>query len=229
VGVVGDSVMASLAGGLQAEASARGWSFASAAVPACPVGYEQLYQVDGTTLGSCSEVRALHDQLIATKPNLIIWHDLQSSLARRSASGRLLQPGTSAWEADLLAEWTLVLERFRDVGAEVVIVLPPLRSQSPVGCGAVANQVRCLEIQSQDTAIRKATQDFIASLNGEVGVHLITVDSLLCPAGNPCPRRVGGMEVRYAGWDQTHFTSAGALWMAPRLLNLAVTAVEAAP
>jgi peptidoglycan/LPS O-acetylase OafA/YrhL len=228
VGVVGDSVMASLVGALQLEAGARGWTFMSAAEPACPVGYEQLYQVDGTMLKSCIGVRALHDQLIAMRPDLIIWHDLQSSLARRTTTSRLLQPGTAAWEADLLAEWTLVLGRFRDAGAEVVIVLPPLRSQSPVGCGGVANQVRCLEIQSQDAAIRKATLDFVASLKGETGVHLITIDSLLCPAGNPCPRRVGGLEVRFAGWDQTHFTSDGALWIAPRLIDLAVTAVDTA-
>jgi peptidoglycan/LPS O-acetylase OafA/YrhL len=229
VGAVGDSVMVSLSGALATSATARGWTFVSAAEAACPIGYEQLYQVDGSRLNACPNVRSLHDQLIAAHPDVILWHDLQSSLARLSSTGKLLQPGGSAWEAYLLAEWTQVIGRFHEAGAEVVIILPPLRSQYIPGCGGVGNPARCLEVQSQDTNIRKATLDFVASLGGASWVHLVTLDSLLCPGGYPCPRRVGGLEVRYAGYDQTHFTSDGAAWMAPQLLDMVVDAVNEQP
>jgi peptidoglycan/LPS O-acetylase OafA/YrhL len=226
VGVVGDSVMVSLSGALASSATARGWTFVSAAEAACPVGYQQLYQLDGSKLNACPNVRSLHDQLIAAHPDVIVWHDLQSSLARMSGTGKLLLPGGSGWEASLLAEWTMVIGRLHEEGAEVVVVLPPWRSQYVAGCGGVGNPARCLEIQSEDTNIRKATRDFVASLGGVSWIHLVTMDSLLCPNGYPCPRRVGDIEVRFPGWDQTHFTEAGAAWMAPRLLDMVVAAVN---
>jgi hypothetical protein len=54
---------------------------------------------------------------------------------------------------------------------------------------------------------------------------LIEVDSLLCPNGYPCPGLVDGLQIRYSGYDQTHFTSSGADWFAPRLLDLVVAAL----
>ena len=226
VGVVGDSVMVSLSAALQQELARRGWRLVAAAEASCPIGYEQLYLTDGTALKPCSDVRTLHDQLIATKPDVIVWHDLQSSLARRSSTGALLQPGTPGWKSALLAEWNLVLNRFLDGGAQVVVVLPPLRSQQVAGCAGVASPVRCREIQSQDANIRDATREFVAGLNGRSGVHLLEFDSLLCPGGYPCPGLVDGVQLRYPGYDQTHFTTAGAEWFAPRLLDQMLLALN---
>jgi peptidoglycan/LPS O-acetylase OafA/YrhL len=228
IGVVGDSVMVSAEPGLQAEASRRGWSFISAARRACPVGYEPLYDSAGIpSQYQCDLVRTLHDQLIAAKPDVVIWHDLQSVLARKSPSGTLLKAGSSAWKKSLFAEWTLVLDRFLAAGARVVIVLPPLRSQQVRGCQGVASQQRCLEIQSQDTVIRQATREWFAGLGGRAGAYLIEVDSLLCPGGYPCPTRIGGIQVRLPGSDQTHFSDAGSTWFAPRLLDKVVAALQA--
>jgi peptidoglycan/LPS O-acetylase OafA/YrhL len=229
VGVVGDSVMASAVPGLQVETSRRGWRLIAAARPSCPVGYETLYDTGGSPSpgnGQCEVVRTLHDQLLAAKPDVVIWHDLQSVLARKSPSGTLLRPGTSAWKASLFAEWSLVLDRFLADGARVVIVLPPLRSQQAPGCHGVASQDRCLTIQSQDTIIREATREWFASLDGRVGVYLIEVDSLLCPSGYPCPSQVAGIDVRLPGYDQTHFSDAGSTWFAPRLLDEVVAALK---
>ncbi len=225
VGVVGDSVMVSASAALQKEAVRRGWTFVSAAEAACPVGYERLYQTDGSKLAACGDVRALHDQLIATRPDVIIWHDLQSSLARRSPSGTLLLPGTPAWKSALLTDWNAVLNRFLDAGVQVAIVLPPWRSQQSAGCAGVSGADRCRIIQSEDANIREATNEFFASLDGRRGVYLIEVDSLLCPNGYPCPGLVDGLQIRYPGYDQTHFTSSGADWFAPRLLDLVVAAL----
>jgi peptidoglycan/LPS O-acetylase OafA/YrhL len=228
VGIVGDSVMVSAEPALQKEATRRGWQLISAAMSACPVGYEQLYDTDGTKLTDCSAVPALYRQLLAARPDVIVWHDLQSSLARRSSHGTLLEPGTPAWKADLFAGWKAVLVQFLNAGAQVVIEVPPLRSQQPLGCQGVADQARCLVVQSEDADIRPATEEFFASLNGQPGVYLIEVDSLLCPGGMPCPATVDGIDVRVPGWDQTHFTDQGATWFAPRLLDKVVAALRTA-
>jgi hypothetical protein len=221
--------MVSAMPGLQAEAAKRGWRLIAAAKRSCPIGYETLYDQGGAPSpndGQCGIVRTLHDQLLAAKPNVVIWHDLQSALARKSPSGALLNPGTTAWKLSLFEEWSLVLDRFLAVGAKVVIVLPPLRSQQAPGCQGVANQARCQVIQRQDTVIRQATQEWFAGILGQKGVYEIQVDSLLCPHGNPCPGKVAGIDVRLPGYDQTHFTQAGSTWFAPRLFDKIVAALE---
>jgi peptidoglycan/LPS O-acetylase OafA/YrhL len=227
VGVVGDSVAVSAMPGLQAEAEKKSWTLIAAAHRSCPVGYAPLYLDDGTlSPGGCSGIRAMHDQLIAQKPDLIIWHDLQSVLARHDSKGRFLAAGTAAWKQYLYAEWTMVLDRFLDAGADVVIVLPPLRSQQVAGCRGVASRARCLDVQRQDTIIRAATQEWFASLGGRQGVYLIEVDSILCPNGYPCPSTISGIQVRLKGYDQTHFSDAGATWFAPQLFDLALAAIN---
>jgi peptidoglycan/LPS O-acetylase OafA/YrhL len=227
LGAVGDSVMVSALAGLRAEASKRDWTFVSAAKPACPIGYEPLYALDGKRSPyDCSGVEGLHDQLIATRPSFVLWHDLQSALARKDASGRLLLPGSQGWKDSLYAEWTRVLERFLNAGIEVVVILPPLRSEQVAGCHGVASAARCLEIQNQDSVIRAATREWFASLGGRKGAYLIQVDDLLCPKGYPCPSRISGIAVRLTGYDQTHFTDAGSTWFAPRLLDRALAALD---
>jgi hypothetical protein len=113
-------------------------------------------------------------------------------------------------------------------GIPVVIILPPLRSQQVAGCAGVAGVARCRDVQSQDTVIRAATKEWFAGLNGEKDVFLIEVDSLLCPSGYPCPRRIGGTEMRLPGYDQTHFTTAGAAWFAPLVFDKMVAALKGA-
>jgi hypothetical protein len=228
VAAVGDSVMVSAIPGLGHEAQARRWRLIGAAFDGCPVGYEPLYDSRGKPSpfnNSCKALRAAHDAVIAAHPDVIIWHDLQSVLARRSANGLLLTPGSVGWTNDLVAEWKVVLDRFLGAGAEVVIVLPPQRSQDTSGCAQSVRPDRCRDIQQQDQLIRKATMTLWSQVQAWPGVHLVELDSLLCPGGYPCPRLVDGTEVRHSGWDQTHFTPAGAEWFAPRLLDKAMATI----
>ena len=230
IGVVGDSVMASALPGLQAEATARGWRLVAAAAPGCPVGLQPLFDNTGKPSpfnAGCRRVRTLHDELIVAKPNVVIWEDLQSVLSRRAPNGTFLPAGSAAWTADLLAGWTTELDRLLAAGAQVVIVTPPERSQQAAGCRNVPLESRCIDLQHQDAIIRAATTAFWLSIAGRPSVHLITVDPLLCPHGVPCPTSIGGVTVRISGWDQTHFTVAGAKWFAPRLLDLVVGALRA--
>jgi hypothetical protein len=157
---------------------------------------------------------------------VVIWEDLESVLSRRAPSGTFLPAGSAAWTADLLAGWTTELDRLLAAGPQVVIVMPPERSQQAVGCRNVPMQSRCSDLQRQDTIIRAATTAFWSSVASRPRVHLVTIDPLLCPKGVPCPGSIGGITVRISGWDQTHFTMAGAQWFAPRLLDLVVGAIR---
>ena len=218
--------MVSAMPGLVAEARSRGWRLIRAAFDGCPVGYESLYDAHGTKSAfNCAMVRPAHDAVIAAMPNLVIWHDLQSVLSRHSPEGRLLVAGSDGWTKALVDEWETVLVRLTENGAEVVVILPPQRSQDILGCGRSVRPERCLEVQQQDRFIRAATGVFWARVRGMRGVHLIDVDPLVCPGSYPCPRLIDGIEVRASEWDQTHFTKAGAMWLAPRLLDEAMAAV----
>ena len=229
IGVVGDSVMASALPGLQAEAAARGWTLVAAVAPGCPVALQPLFDNAGKPSpfnARCRRVRTLHDELIAARPDVVIWEDLESVLSRRAPNGTFLPAGSPAWTTDLLAGWTAELDRLLAAGPQVVIVMPPERSQQAVGCRNVPMESRCFDLQRQDAIIRAATTAFWSSLAGRPGVHLVTVDPLLCPKGVPCPTSIEGVTVRISGWDQTHFTVAGAKWFAPRLLDLVVGALR---
>ncbi|HET6379509.1 MAG TPA: acyltransferase family protein [candidate division Zixibacteria bacterium] len=227
IGLVGDSVMVSAVPALQAEALARGWRVIDASFAGCPVGYDPLFSEQGVLSSfdkRCRGVRGAHEALLAAGPDVVLWHDLQSTLARRTTSGELLLPGSEAWIDDLVAEWESVLHRFLEAGSEVVIVMPPFRSTDPAGCAGSPRAERCAEVQYQDAAIRAATEVLFDRIRGRPGVHLTEIDRYLCPAGYPCPTSVDGVEVRDGPWDQTHFTEAGAAWIAPLLLDM----VEAA-
>jgi peptidoglycan/LPS O-acetylase OafA/YrhL len=219
VGLVGDSVMDSAVPGFQAEAARRGWSLVVAVHRGCPVGPGTLA---GSAPSDCAGVAKLDAQLIAAQPDVIIWHDLMANNSRMGPDGKVLTAGTDAWRADLFASWNDVLGRLRTSGAPVFVILPPLRSTDRAGCRGAVDPARCRTIQSQDTIVRAATQQWFDSLDGEPGVYLVEIDTLLCPTGYPCPKKVDDIQIRYPGSDQTHPTDAGARWLAPRILNLVV-------
>src|SRR4029077_505589 len=185
--------------GLRAEAAKRRWTLVGAAASGCPIAPRPLYDDAGVPSpfnDGCRRVVALHADLVALRPDVIVWEDLQSVLSRRASDGTLLAAGSEAWTADLVAAWSVELDRFLAGGSRVVIVMPPQRSQQAPGCSNVPGEARCIDIQRQDQIIRTATRAFWASVGDDPRLHLISVDPLLCPAGVPCPTLISGMAVR---------------------------------
>ena len=80
--------------------------------------------------------------------------------------------------------------------------------------------------QTQDETIRAATAAFWNEVEGRAGVHTVTIDDLLCPTGYPCPTEIDGTLIRLDGNDQTHFSEAGASWLAPRLMDRVLGEIE---
>jgi peptidoglycan/LPS O-acetylase OafA/YrhL len=224
VAVVGDSVSVSLLPGFRQLADANALILLEAATPACPVGYQPLFNELGEIspyAEACEQgVRPGHDAVVAAEPDLVVWHDLQSVLARRAESGEILLPGTPEWSKALRAEWRLVLDRFLHADIEVLLVLPPLRSADEFGgCESSVRPGRCATIQAQDAIIRAVTFEFWDDVASMPGVHTVDLDDLVCPGGNPCPELVDGVALRAQESDQTHFTEVGALWLVPKLLQ----------
>jgi peptidoglycan/LPS O-acetylase OafA/YrhL len=222
VAVIGDSVMVSLLPGLRDASIDRGFELIEAAVAACPVGYQPLFDNEGVVspyAERCAEqVAAAHDMVVSAEPDIVIWHDLQSVLARRDAAGELLVSGTDEWEASLMQEWSTVLDRMVGVGAEVVLLMPPLRSMDlPEDCAADS---RCATIQEQDRVIRAVTERWWAQVGDRPGVVTVRADDVLCGDGYPCPSNLDGVLVRLDGSDQTHFTEHGARWFTDQVAPL---------
>lgn len=213
--------MVSLEPGLQAMSTE--FNLLPEAFSGCPIGFAPLYDVAGAespfAADCANSVRLGYERIAAASPDVIIWHDLQSVLARRD-NGQLLVPGSEQWTTVVHREWRERLADFLATGAEVVLVMPPLRSVDAAGtCPASLTPERCSDIQAQDETIQAVTRSFWAEVESIRGVHQLDVDDLLCPRGNPCPGMIDGIQVRIEGWDQTHFTDAGASWFAPQLIG----------
>jgi hypothetical protein len=220
IAVLGDSVAASLVPGLRGEADARGWNLMDATEPGCPITMLRQVLDDGTTHPQNSicagVVPDLQRRALEFTPDVVIWHDLQSTVGLEVADGSPVLAGSERWAQLTIMAWQDVVDRFRKAGAQVLVVMPPLRSQDPAGgCGAT---LRCQDIQTQDDRIRTLTTDFLKKNSGDPGIHELDLDTVLCPAALPCPGTIDGVEVRIAGWDQTHFTEPGARWIAPSII-----------
>ena len=231
IAIAGDSVASSLVPGICGASVSNGWQVYDGSEPACPITMLPQVQDDGTTHPQnsvCADVvPGLQQDIVDFAADVVVWHDLQSTLGLELPDKETAPAGSDRWAELTLTGWQRVLDRFRESGAKVLILMPPQRSQDqPGGCGTAQ---RCLDIQAQDLRIRRLTITFLEQNADDAGVHSLDLDGLLCPGGLPCPARIDGVEVRISGWDQTHFTVEGARWIAPTIadaiMHLASSAV----
>lgn len=230
VAIVGDSFMVSALPGFRKILDEEGVTLVEAAFAACPVGYEPLAGYDGEIhfkAEECASSTATAYQWLIDNPvDVVLWHDLQSVLPRFNDRGEVLDPGSSQWTSDLVEEWSAVAGQFADQQMEVIILVPPLRSQE-AACASAESEKRCNDIRSQDATIRAATDAFKLSSEGVAGLHFLELDDLLCPVGIPCPTEIDGIAVREGGTDQTHFTEQGAEWFATKMVSRIVQLLNA--
>ena len=223
--IVGDSVASSFAPALADVANNIDWELFNASEPGCPITGLTQVDADDAILPQAADcasiVPDLHRQVVEFAPDVVLWHDLQSTMALKTADGRTVAAGSDEWARRTLEAWQRELDEYWRAGSEVVVILPPLRSQDTPTGGCGPSQ-RCQDIQAQDQRIRTLTLELLERNAGRV--HRLELDARLCPNGYPCPVEIDGIEVRLKGWDQTHFTKVGARWIAPTLIK----AVEAA-
>jgi hypothetical protein len=58
-------------------------------------------------------------------------------------------------------------------------------------------------------------------------VTVVELDDIVCPGGPPCPETVDGIRPR--PWDGGHFGGEGPAWLAPKLVDAILAALQAPP
>ena len=206
-----------------------GWELFNGSEPGCPITRLAQVQDDGTILPQTANYASvgpiLDRQVVEFAPDVVLWHDLQSTMGLKGVDGRTARAGSDEWARQTLEAWQRALDDFERIGSEVVVIMPPLRSQDTAagGCGT---SLRCQDIQAQDQRIRRLTLEFLE--RNASRVHRLDLNAQLCPNGYPCPAKIGGVEVRLSEWDQTHFTTAGARWIASTLIKAVEDAARSA-
>ncbi len=212
IGVIGDSVAASLVPGLEARAATRGLAVAGAAIPGC--GATDAFSLDdqGAPFSWSDDcVRAVPEvqqQLVAQfGPDVVVWLSSWETSDRLVGSERV-RFGTEQSDAAILRGMSDTLDRVSAGGARVVMLTLPPRAER------------------QDGRPVRAGFETTAHLNGLIQefafghadrVQLIDFANIVCPHGPPCPTQIDGMWLRP---DGMHFTDQTGGWAAERLLEI---------
>jgi peptidoglycan/LPS O-acetylase OafA/YrhL len=212
IGVIGDSVAMSLIPGLEVQASPRGISVASAAIPGC--GATDAFTLDSagnpfSWSDDCvTAVPELQAQLITEfRPDVVLWLSSWET-SDRLVAGRAVHFGTPEGDAALLRGMTATLDRVTAGGAHLVMLTLPPRGQRQDG-----RTVR------DDTAAIDHLDELIMEFAFAHAdqVQLIDFANIMCHGGAPCPNEIDGKWMRP---DGMHFTDETSVWPAARLLDI---------
>jgi peptidoglycan/LPS O-acetylase OafA/YrhL len=212
IGVIGDSVAMSLTPGLEAQASMRGISVASAAIPGC--GATDAFSLDSagdpfSWSDDCvTAVPEVQDRLITEfRPDVVVWLSSWET-SDRLVAGRVVHFNTPEGDAALLQGMTATLKRVTAGGARLVMLTLPPRGERQDG---------------RTVRDEPATIDHLDELIMEFAfahadqVQLVDFANIVCHGGAPCPNEIDGMWMRP---DGMHFTDDTSLWPAARLLDI---------
>nr|WP_281390587.1 SGNH hydrolase domain-containing protein [Sphaerisporangium rubeum] len=226
IGLVGDSIAASLQEALAKESVKHGHTLVSAARPGCGIGASLLLDETGHPFSSaavCAErTPRLQDELVSGyHPRVILWHSVRDRTDVR-VGDRTLRAGSAAWREQRFSDWDAALGRLVRGGAHVVLLLP---AWSPTGsadstCGGEFNldPVGCDRPFVTTEHLRRLYTTWAGRHLGDVTI--MDLGHEVCPAGPPCPNRVGGERIRE---DEVHFSPSGAAMVAPRIIAMALT------
>jgi hypothetical protein len=223
VGIIGDSLSASLVDGLARESRRRGLSVVDGTVSGCGLVRGQPADADLVPLAwtsTCDEhVTAAHEALVAERPDVVLWLSSWET-ANRVVDGRVIRFGTPRGDARLL---TLIHETARPItarGTPLVFLTVPNRTTRP---GLVAEFLGEPYSVRPEPAVEARQIDHLNDLlRRYVAAHprttaLVDLDALVCPGGDRCPFRVRGVALRPV--DGRHFAGDGPEWVAQRVLD----------
>jgi peptidoglycan/LPS O-acetylase OafA/YrhL len=219
IAIVGDSVAASLAFGLDAVAPQFGIDVVKRAFPGCGVAVGVPLGPDDRPppwAGACERVPVALEDLVARRnPDVVVW---LSSLdaADRQENGVPLHWGRPEHRRALLAAMDAQVGRLTARGARVVFIAPPFPAPSR------------LNLRSSEADLTRL-REYRALLMRYVHDHptllaLVDLDPIVCPGGAPCPEVVDGDELRP---DGMHFTTDSAPIVARRLVPLILASLSA--
>ena len=217
--LLGDSVASSLSDGLQKEAALRGIPLSSSTRPGCGMVTGIPASGDGSELpwgaGCASSTLGYLDGAVQeSQPNTVLWLSTWETLGR-IIDGKLVEFGTPAFDAALLAEFEETREHLTRDGAHVVLITNAPRAEHSDTVFNIPDE------ESRIEHLNKLYKTFAAQHPDSVTV--VDLAAIVCPGGPPCAEFVDGVRLRPR--DGGHFEGDGPAWVAPRLLDAVTTAV----
>jgi peptidoglycan/LPS O-acetylase OafA/YrhL len=212
IGIVGDSVAASLIPGLEAAAGRRGVAVAGAAIPGCGATDAFSLDDDGNAFSWSDDcvtaVPEVQQQLITElRPDVVLWLSSWET-SDRLVAGERVRFGTPEGDAATLQGMRATLDRVTAGGARLVMLTLPPRGE---------------RMDGRPVPERREAIDHLDALIVEFAfanadrVQLIDFANIVCHGGPPCPTEVEGMWLRP---DGMHFTKDTAEWAAERVLTI---------
>ena len=220
VAVIGDSVAASLASGLDEVSGTYGVEVAKRALPGCGVAGGFALDDEGHPFRwseQCLQaVPANLDDVVANvDPDVVVWLSWLDPADRREAGQRLTW-GSAAHRQALLASMDEEVQRLTARGARVVFVAP-----APPAPGDL-HMPYPLSSQRRTEGYRRLLFDYVATHPAQTAI--VDLQALVCPRGYPCPVDVDGVRMRP---DGLHFSESASPVVARRLLPLVLAAARA--
>jgi peptidoglycan/LPS O-acetylase OafA/YrhL len=217
--LLGDSVAASLAGALQAEATKRGLTFQAATRPGCGMVTGILTLADRSIIAwgpTCDAGTPdyLRSSVQGASANVVVWLSTWET-ADRLVNGRWYKFGTPSGDKMLLEKLDESRRIITANGARILLLtVPPPAAHSD-------QTVRNPTQEAQFEHLNQLFQTFAAQ-HAE-SVTIVDFARIVCPNGPPCPEYVDGIRLRPR--DGGHFEGGGPAWVAPRLLDAILKAL----
>jgi hypothetical protein len=210
IGIVGDSVAASLVPGLEREAATRGIGLASAAIAGCGAAGGHLLDDQGNPFSwsdDCERAVPIVQNEIITKyhPEVVLWLSTWETQDRMVGDARM-RFRTPEGDREVLREMEATLTRVTAQGARLVVLIPPppvMGRNGPPDEDVLQKRVHLNGLIT-----------LFAYLHSE-RVEVFDFGAIVCPSGVPCPTEMDGMRLRP---DGAHFTNETSAWAASRLL-----------
>jgi len=211
----GDSVAASLAAAVAAEANARGIQLVNRTTSGCGMvrglpADDQMVPI--SFVRACDGGIPPHNaETGASGADVVTWLSTWET-ANRIVDGQAYEFGTPEADAKLLE---LIDESARQLtagGARLVLLTMPPNTTGPRRPVVTDEETRrALHLDDLLRRYAAAHPDRVA---------LLDFAAIVCPGGPPCPTEVEGVTLRPE--DGGHFAGAGPDWVAPRVLDALV-------
>jgi hypothetical protein len=212
--LAGDSVAATVAVQLAAEAAARGVTMRTSVHAGCGILRGLPTTIDGVTppwaAGCDRAAPGWRAQLGRTPGDLVLLLSTWDG-SPRLLDGVFVDPRTSEGRAVMVALLQEVVDAVAPVGSGRGVVLIAEAIPTRGVTTGEPSATRVAEARQHRAILREVARA------DATRVRVVDLGEWLCPAGNPCPELVDGVRARPD--DGGHLSPEGATWLAPHLLD----------
>lgn len=222
---MGDSVAKSFSEAFQAEAKRHGVTVKRQTRSGCGMITALTVNRDGTSMPwskRCADNTIPYQRTAMrdTRAKVAIWHSTWE-LGYHIVDGKKVAPGDPVGDAAMLKELEAAALRITAGGwnGRLVILTVVPRAQHSDAMTASAEDRRTPALLNRLYHVLELRYPGL--------VTVVELDEIVCPGGPPCPETIDG--VRPRPWDGGHFGGDGPAWLAPKLFDAIVAALNAPP